>query len=221
MAKIESLSELDEYYEEKKKEQRRRRFIPNKKVAIIIVIVGAIILGLVVYSVVYKIMDKNNPEIRDYIGDPISVEDENVKILYDYVTYGADGMRNTKFVLNRNVDLASFSNKELIYYSLQFAQAEDFEFTGEYDNSRHKIYFISDSKIQQYMRYYFGATVTFTPEASLEYPFTFSINKQNVGTMTHDSTNAGYDTVFTKRIDTSTIVNPFLLKSRFMFFLFR
>lgn len=201
MAKIESLSELDEYYEEKKKEQRMRRWIPNKKVAIIIVIIGAIVLGFVVYRVVYKAMEEKNPEVRDYIGDPISVEDENIKILYDYVTYGADGIRNTKFVLNRNVDITSFSNKELIYYALQFAQVEDFEFTGEYDNARRKIYFIPDSKIHQYMKYYFGASVTMTPESSLEYPFTFSINKQNVGTMTHDNENNGYDTVFKSRVD--------------------
>lgn len=201
MAKIESLSQLDEYYEEKKKEQRRRRFIPNKKVAIIIVIIGAIVLGLIVYKVVYNAMEEKNPEIRDYIGDPISVEDENIKILYDYVTYGADGVRNTKFVMNRSVDLTSFSNKELIYYALQFAQVEDFEFSGEYDNARRKIYFIPDSKIEQYMRYYFGVSVKYTPESSLEYPFTFSINKQNVGTMTYDSNNKGYDTVFKSRID--------------------
>ena len=90
----------------------------------------------------------------------------------------------------------SFSNYEKFYYALQFAQVEDFEPTGKVDKDNKKIYNISDAKIRTYMQRFFGGAVTYNNSITLTYPFSFSINGQNVGIMTPNTTTGGLDTIF-------------------------
>ncbi len=176
----------------------------TRPVVITLVIIGAITLGFIAYLIAAKIEADNKPKTPStYVGDEISLSDENVQILYQYVTYGAEGVRNTKFVNNREVNINSFNNQEKLYYALMFAQVEDFEFTGELDSNKKKIYNIPDSKILGYMKLFFGPSVTYQPEAKFNYPFTFYINNMNVGTMTHNSERGGYDTIFASNQDIS------------------
>ena len=166
------------------------------------VIIGAILLGFIAYLIAAKIEANNKPTTPStYVGDEIPLNDENVQILYQYVTYGAEGTRNTKFVNNREVNLDSFNNQEKLYYALMFAQVEDFEFTGEYDSNKKKIYTIPNHKINEYMRLFFGPNVTYQPESKFSYPFTFFINNMNVGTMTYNNERNGYDTIFASNKD--------------------
>ena len=195
MAKIESLSEIEDYKKEKERESRIKR-IP-KVFVILFVILLSITIGFVVYKITDKIINKDKPVSKtEFIGESIPLSDENVQILYDYVTYGTDGRRNTKFVTNRSVDLSSFTLKEKYYYAFQFVQVDDFEFTGEVDEQNNKIYVLSNNIIKKYMRLYFGDKVTFEPEEYMEYPFSFTINKMNVGKMTYNVERNGYDTIF-------------------------
>jgi len=175
---------------------------PVKIMVFIGIIVGALLLGLIVYTVVSGLIGKAEPPAnKEFIGEEIALSDENVKVLYDYVTFGAEGDRNLKFVTEQEVNMASFSEKEKLYYALMFAQVEDFEFTGERNTSKQKIYTIPIKTITNYMKLFFGPSVTYQPEKQMSFPFTFSINRMNVGKMTYNQKRDGYDTVFDSQYD--------------------
>ncbi len=167
-------------------------------IPIIIIVVISLICGLTVFFITNAIFGKKDAPKEDPIVEtPLSLTEENVEILYDYVTYGTLGERNDKFVKEPKVTLDSFSNQEKFYYALQFAQVEDFEPTGKVDEkTQKKIYNISDVKIRNYMQRFFGGNVSYTNNATLTYPFSFSINGQNVGIMTPNTSNGGLDTIF-------------------------
>lgn len=203
MARIESLSEYEKYKEEK---ENRKPF--NRVTGIIIAIVVSIILGVGTYLISNSLMSKEEPEKEETsLGEELSLNDENTQILYRYVTYGAEGKRNPKYVENEEVTLTSFTEEEKLYYALQFAQPEDFEFTGEKDENKNKIYTIPLDKIIYYMRLYFGPNVTYQPISKITYPFTFQINKKNVGTLTYNQSRNGYDTIFASYEDYKDVLD--------------
>lgn len=206
MKKVESLAEY-----EKKKNFERKFGKPLKILTIILIIVVSIILGIVTYKICDNILNPKD-EIGDepFLGQELDLNDENTKILYQYVTYGVTGSRNRKFVEDYNVDISSFTNQEKHFYAFQFVQPEDFEFTGEYDSAKHKIYVLPMSKLKYYMEVYFGPDVTFTPEPSISHPFTFQINRMNVGTMTYNASRDGYDTIFAsyQDLDDGNAIDP-------------
>ena len=206
MAQIESLAEY-----ERKKEFDRKFKKPLRVVILIAIIVGAIVLGIVTYRICDDILNKGNEQKEEsFLGQEMDLSDENVQILYQYVTYGITGTRNRKFIDNYNVDISSFSNQEKYFYAFQFVQPEDYEFTGEFDQYRRKIYVLPMSKLDYYMKIYFGPNVSYTPEAQITHPFTFRINGMNVATMTYNSSRDGYDTVFTsyQELDDGNPVSP-------------
>ena len=197
MAKIDSLSEIDEYYEQKEFERKMNHF-PSKMVIIGIIVLISLLLGVGVYFIVNALMAEPKEEVVDeFIGEQMDLNDENVKVLYQYVTYGTEDTRNTKFVMNREVTIGSFTNEEKLYYALQFVQVEDFSFTGKYTEEKEKIYRIPLKKIEDYMELYFGPEVKYQPEKEITYPFTFYINKMNVGELKYNMTQKAYDATFT------------------------
>ena len=141
--------------------------------------------------------------------------ESNVKILYNYVTYSADGgPRYDIFVKNSKVTLDTFTEEEKYYYALQYAQVEDFTYTGKNDANNNKIYAISNRKIAKYMEYFFGKGVSYSTNLTIKYPFSFSINNKNVGIMKFDETSASFNTIFVAD-DTPKeeyIVEPYLGK---------
>ena len=172
------------------KESKSKNIIP-----IVIIVVIALVCGLTVFFITNALFGKKEVKPEPIVETPLLLTDENVEILYDYVTYGTNGERNDKFIKEPKVTLDSFSNQEKFYYALQFAQVEDFNETGKTDEKNHKIYNISDAKIRNYMQRFFGGGVTYNNSITLTYPFSFSINGQNVGIMT-PSKEGGLDTVF-------------------------
>ena len=111
MARIESLSEYEKYKEEK---ENRKPF--NRVTGIIIAIVVSIILGVGTYLISNSLMSKEEPEKEETsLGEELSLNDENTQILYHYVTYGAEGKRNPKYVENEEVTLTSFTEEEKLY----------------------------------------------------------------------------------------------------------
>lgn len=145
-------------------------------------------------------MKKNTPVPVDDIQQ-VSLDDETVKLLYQYVTGEMYGKRIMKFVTESNVDLSSFSDQEKIEFALRFADADDFSFTEEFNDKKQKIYTLPDQTLKKYMTYYFGSSVTYTPVEEIKYPFMFSINKMNEGTLTYNQIRGGYDAVFASQFD--------------------
>lgn len=185
----------------------------NTKLPIIIVIVISIVIGLTVFLVSNTLFGakKKNPD-TPAVSSNVGLDDENVKILYDYVTYGVRNQRNEKFIKEQSVKLENFSNYEKFYYALQFAQVEDFANTGQINDQKQKIYNISSSKIKTYMQRFFGNEVTYSTSSVINYPFSFRINGQNVGTLTYAVERDGFDTVFPSFSDnvvSNNVVEPY------------
>ena len=107
----------------------------NKKVIVLIILV--ILIGITTSIVSYKLLNNNKKE--EPIKTEIDINDQNIKLLYEYVTYGTEGKRNTKFLEEKNVTLKSFSPEEKYYYALQFIDSSDIESTHQYTKDNNKI----------------------------------------------------------------------------------
>ena len=131
----------------------------KKKIpSIVIIVICALIVGLIVFLIcnsIFNPKDKNKPKEEVETSEKLSLNENNVKILYQYVTYGTTGIRNDKYIKESKVDLKSFTNEEKYYYALMFAEVKDFSFTGRFDSDNNKIYTISSRKIKNYMERYF------------------------------------------------------------------
>ena len=183
----------------------------NSVVPIIIIVVMAIIIGLIVFFISNAIFGVKEPKEEAPVSTQLSITDENVKILYQYVTYGIKGERNTKFIKEKNVTIDSFTNEEKFYYALQFAQVEDFKVTDKVDENNRKVYRLYHETVKEYMQRFFGGSVQYSSDISLVYPFSFRINGNNVGYITEVEED-GFDVVFDgleEDIISSNIVEPY------------
>ena len=144
----------------------------------------------------------------------LDTKDENVQILYNYVTYGINNIRNDKFIKEQNTSIDSFTNYEKFYYALLFAEVDDFEETGRTDSQGNKIYNISDAKVKNYMERFFGPNIDYSRTSEVTYTFNFSMNGKNIGTMKHNDSLSGFDTVFTKTSvrEQQNYIKPFYTK---------
>ena len=158
--------------EEQNSEVVLNRLKKKRKIAIIIVVIVSILIGLTTFIVSNLIFNREQPpEVIDYSVD---LKNENVQILYQYVTYGTKGLRNDKFAKEDKVVLDNFSNEEKFYYALQFDQVDDFEFTGEINAEKNKVYLITDRKIKKYMQLFFGPNVKYKNDLT-------KVKKERVG----------------------------------------
>ena len=194
--------------------QKKKR--NNKMIAIIIVVILSLLIGIGVFVGSNAIF---NPKGKKKEPTPTSIQldlkNETIDILYHYVTYGTRGQRNDKFIKNQSVTAKDFTDQEKLYYAFQFVQVEDFVFTKQYDDKEQKIYNISKTKIDNYMKYFFGDGVLYSPVDEITYPFSFRINGQNVGIMKYSKTKKGYETVFNglqEDVKSTDIVEPYYAK---------
>ena len=206
---------FDDYEEVKEKPKKKKKGV-NKVVAIILIVIVAIIVGYLVFYYSNKLFGKEEKkkEIEPTTNE-IDISNENVSILYQYVTYGVRNKRNEKFIKESNVTHNSFTEQEKYYYALQFAQVEDFVFTNKYDSEDRKIYSISTKKIKEYMERFFGGDITYEKDIVVTYPFSFRINSLNVGTLKYMSEKEGYNTVFTELLDnieSTNLINDYYAK---------
>ena len=181
--------------EEQNSEVVLNRLKKKRKIAIIIVVIVSILIGLTTFIVSNLIFNRKQPS--EVINYSVDLKNENVQILYQYVTYGTKGLRNDKFAKEDKVVLDNFSNEEKFYYALQFAQVDDFEFTGEINAEKNKVYLITDRKIKKYMQLFFGPNVKYKNDLTISYPFSFRINGMNVGNMKYSENRGGFETTFT------------------------
>jgi hypothetical protein len=187
----------------------------NSKLPIIIVVVVSLLCGLLVFFVSNLLFGVKKTEEVVPTATVMDVDDEDIQILYQYVTYGVKNTRNDKFIKDQSVKMEDFTNDEKFYYALQFAQVEDFASTGQVDDDKRKIYNISSAKIKTYMQRFFGPQVTYSTSSIITYPFSFRINSLNVGVLTYNSISDGFDTVFTSfedDIEDDSVVKDYYTK---------
>ena len=90
----------------------------NNIIPIIIVVIVAIAIGLGVFFISNSILNPKKKEVKeDVITTTLDTKDENVQILYNYVTYGINNIRNDKFIKEQNTSIDSFTNYEKFYYN--------------------------------------------------------------------------------------------------------
>lgn len=201
---------IDEESEQSVSEKKQTQTIP-----IIIVIIISIVIGLLVFFVSNSLFGKKEQQVTTPANLDVSLNNENVIILYDYVTYGVNNKRNEKFLKEKNVTIDSFSNEEKFYFALQFAEPEDFVATGELNEEQLKIYKISSTAVKKYMQRFFGNRITYSTSGTITYPFNFTINNKNVGVMTYSIEKDGFETVFTglqEASQESKLVEPYYTK---------
>ncbi len=182
-------------YEEQTPELIEEKRSSHFKKGIIITLIICLVVGLGTYLISAAIF---GAKVRDEEeqGEEIPITNESVKILYENITYGVAGIRNDKFLKEQSVTLDSFSNYEKFYYALQYSQPRDIYSTNKKDAKGYEIYRLPTSKLDSYMKEFFGPNVTYTFENSLTYTFIYSIDGKNVGRMTYNQANNGYDIVF-------------------------
>lgn len=209
---VDSFDEDDTTGEQNKKSSNRN----SKTFAIVIVVILSLLVGIGVFIGSNALFNKGKKKEKQPTTIQLDLKNENVDILYHYVTYGTRNQRNDKFIKNQSVTLKDFTNEEKLYYALQFAQVEDFVFTKKYNEKDQKIYSISKIKMDDYMKRFFGSQVTYTTDdKEFTYPFSFRINGQNVGTLKYSKTRKGYETTFDGFQDdiiSTDIVQPYYAK---------
>ena len=204
----------EDFVEEENRDEEKK---DNGVLKLVIIVGLAILAFIVIFLILNSIL---NPKTKTTKTEPVTSEkksltESNVKILYNYVTYSADGgVRYDIFVKNKKVTLDTFTEEEKYYYALQYVQVEDFEYTGKMDENNNKIYAISNRKINKYMEYFFGKGVKYSTNVNIKYPFSFSINDKSLGIMKYNQATASFDTIFVKNETPKTeyIVAPYLGK---------
>ncbi len=162
---------------------------------IIIVILLAIAVGLIVFYISNPFF--NEEDTGPYV-EKVELTDNNVRILYSYVSNEIDGVRNDVFVMNQTVTKDNMPDEDKLYFALQFSSPEDFVSTGKRDKENNQIFNISDKKIETYMKRFFGSKITYSKVKKMEYIMNFSEDHKYVGTLTYSYDNKGYDTILEK-----------------------
>lgn len=179
---------------------------------IIIVVLLSLAMGLIVFYISNPFFNKE--ETSTY--KELELTNNNVRILYDYVSYSIDGERNDIFVTNEMITKDNIPNKDKLYYALQFANPEDYKSTGKRDKDNNQIFNISDEKIDTYMKRFFGSQITYKKEKEYEYTMDLSEEVKYIASLTYSSENKGYDTTLTKVVqedeEDKVFVKPFYTK---------
>lgn len=181
-------------------------------VPIIIVVLLSLAVGLIIFYVTNPLF--NEPETGPFVQE-LQLTDNNVRILYDYVTYNIDGNRNSTFLMKETVTKDNMSNEDKLYYALQFANPEDYVSTGKKDEDKNQIFNISDKKIDAYMQRFFGSNVSYSKVKKMDYTLNVGEDFKYVGKLTYSYENKGYDMIITKEEDDETkkeYVKPFYTK---------
>ena len=167
----------------------------KSKLPLIIIIVVSLIVGLLVFFLSNSLFGPKKPKESPVTRQQLNLKERNVDILYGYITYGPKNQRNDKFIKESKVTIDSFSDEEKFYFALQFADPDDFDFSGKTNEQGKKIYVITERKIRNYMQRFFGNKVTYSPVKEIKYTFSFLINSQNTGTLKYSEDEKNY-TIF-------------------------
>lgn len=169
----------------------------NKKMLIAIVAGISIVFGLLVFFVSNAILGGNKKD-EPAVDTQVDLTDENVQILYKYVTYKDNGYGNDLLLKETSVDNSKFTDEDKLYYALQFLQPEDLLYNGKTNDNKQKIYNLSLSKVKDYLKRFFGTDIAFSPVKELTYKFTFTINNLGVAKLTYSEEEQLYNVVFNK-----------------------
>ena len=162
---------------------------------IIIVILLSLAVGLIIFYVTNPIF---NEEPTGPFVQELELTDNNVRILYSYVSNEIDEVRNDVFLTNDAITKDNMPKKDKLYFALQFASPEDFVSTGKRDKNNNQIFNISNEKIDTYMKRFFGSNISYSKEKKFEYTLNLSEEVKYIASLTYNQDNNGYDTILIK-----------------------
>lgn len=180
----------------------------DKKVVIAIVVVISIVIGLLVFFISNAIFGGHDEE-EPVVDKQVPISDENVKILYKYVSYDVGNYGNDKLLKGTSIQASSLTDEDKLYYALYFIPPEDLTYSGKLTEEKQKIYDLSVSKIKKQLPRFFGKDVSFTPPAELQYKFNFTINDLGVAKLTYSEEEEVYKVVFSKDEKEEELIKPY------------
>ncbi len=172
--------------------------LANKKFTNIIVIGSAVLFGIVVFIIVYIVFNPRQP--KEEFNKDLDINSELVQNLYSRVTYGINNVRYDKFIKEPIVTIDNLTNYDKFYYALSLAQNTDFLDTGTATEQSQIQYTLNASKLDSFMRDFFGDNITYDKKTTINYTFA-NVNKQgfNKGTLMYDDNTKKYNIVFTTK----------------------
>ena len=169
--------------EEKKK-------LPGKVIVLVLV---AIVLGVGVYFVSSLFFGGDNkPREDDSFSTTLSVDDPEVKKIYEKATYGRNSGTLNKYLKKQFVSLKDFSNAEKFSYALYGLREKDLEESDEEGQ-----YLISDSRMDELMKAYFGDKVTYLKQGTIPITLGKTLRGGNKLSLTYDVNKEMYTTSVT------------------------
>ncbi len=194
-------------------EDRSKKKSMSNGMKIFIVITVSLIAGVSVYFITNYFFGKETE--KPITSEVVSLSDPSVEQAYSYVTYKQQGQRYDKFVKEQSVTLNSFTNEEKFKYAFMFSSKEDFSISGKKDANNNDIYSISNSKVNSYMKKFFGDNVTYSTASSLEllldYRLGNSGNSSNNIVLNYDTNSDSFLAILNgvKSVDTE-FIDPFI-----------
>ncbi|MBQ6476879.1 MAG: hypothetical protein IJI43_00340 [Bacilli bacterium] len=169
----------------------------NKKLTNIVVITVAILFGLTVFIIMNILFNKDNNTNKT---TSISIDSKEVKGLYNIVTFKELGMRTSKFMESPQITRESLSNYGKYTLALSLANENDFKETGK-TNNKLKEYALDKDKLDEYMKKFFGSSINYSINSSVEHTFNFEKDGYNTGTLEYNQDDGKYLIYFTKKVN--------------------
>ena len=140
-----------ENYAPPKPPQEKNNKDNNFIVKIILLIVIVLALGFGVYFLSSLFFNGGKKEApKESISTTLSVDDPEIRELYEKVTYGRDSNTLNKYLKEQFISLKDFSNYEKYYFALSGLKEKDLE-----EGEEKRYYSISDRRMEELMQSYF------------------------------------------------------------------
>lgn len=195
--------------EDIKKEKKKKTFT----------IIGmSVLFGVIVFVITYVLFGPKEVEPIPVEREKLELSEQNVQILYQYITYGRDHKRTNKFLSEISVTQDSFTENEKYYYALYFMQPTDLTKATPNNTTvsskNDSTYFLSEDKLNSYMKRYFGDNVEYSKNSVINTRFNVIEDDKNVGTLTYNNVYSGYEIVFEslEGNNTTDLIKPYYYK---------
>lgn len=197
--------------ENKKKTDRSQLIKIGALVGIVLVI------GLSVFFISSLFFNNNKKETpTSGISSTLSVDDPEVRDLYEMVTYGRGSNTLNKYLTEQSVTLKNFSNYEKFYYALSFLKEKEVKEikssnTTNTTTDTEKTYSISSEVMDSYMKSYFGEEVTYLKQGTIPVVLEKEITLGNTLSLKYNINQERYESSITKTNKTSDQLIPVAL----------
>ena len=182
-----------ENYAPPKPPQEKNNKDNNFIVKIILLIVIVLALGFGVYFLSSLFFNGGKKEApKESISTTLSVDDPEIRELYEKVTYGRDSNTLNKYLKEQFVSLKDFSNYEKYYFALSGLKEKDLE-----EGEEKRYYSISDRRMEELMQSYFGKKVSYLQQGSIPIVLMEGFQAGNTLSLTYDVNQKKYQTTLT------------------------